>query len=105
MGMGLSISHSIIENHNSRIWVSPGVNRGTIFQFELPAKSDKHGRLRATSTSEMVKDSGAGHVRRRPVCPALQTFCGAAVNRRFGPRSRREYMQQNARQKDVQLTQ
>jgi signal transduction histidine kinase len=41
MGMGLSICHSIIENHNGRIWVSPGVNGGTIFQFELPAKSGK----------------------------------------------------------------
>jgi signal transduction histidine kinase len=42
LGMGLSICHSIIENHNGRIWVSPGVNRGTIFQFELPTKSDNH---------------------------------------------------------------
>jgi signal transduction histidine kinase len=41
MGMGLSICHSIIENHNGRIWVSPGVTRGSIFQFELPTKSDK----------------------------------------------------------------
>ena len=41
MGMGLSICHSIIENHNGRIWVSPGVIRGSIFQFELPTKSDK----------------------------------------------------------------
>jgi signal transduction histidine kinase len=36
MGMGLSICHSIIENHGGRIWVSPAVNRGSIFQFELP---------------------------------------------------------------------
>jgi C4-dicarboxylate-specific signal transduction histidine kinase len=42
MGMGLSICHSIIENHNGRIWVSPGVIRGSIFQFELPAKFDQH---------------------------------------------------------------
>jgi C4-dicarboxylate-specific signal transduction histidine kinase len=42
MGMGLAICRSIIESHNGRIWVSPGVDRGTIFQFELPAKSDKH---------------------------------------------------------------
>jgi signal transduction histidine kinase len=41
MGMGLSICQSIIRNHNGRIWVSPGVNRGSIFQFELPTKSDK----------------------------------------------------------------
>jgi signal transduction histidine kinase len=39
MGMGLSICHSIIENHNGRIWVSSGVTRGSIFQFELPTKS------------------------------------------------------------------
>ena len=40
MGMGLSICQSIIENHNGRIWVTPGVDRGSIFQFELPTKSD-----------------------------------------------------------------
>jgi C4-dicarboxylate-specific signal transduction histidine kinase len=36
MGMGLVICRSIIENHDGRIWVSPAVNRGSIFQFELP---------------------------------------------------------------------
>lgn len=40
MGMGLSICRAIIESHDGRIWVSPGVDRGSIFQFELPAKSD-----------------------------------------------------------------
>jgi len=39
MGMGLSICHTIIENHNGRIWVSPGVTRGSIFQFELPTRT------------------------------------------------------------------
>ena len=41
MGMELSICQSIIENHNGRIWVSQGVTRGSIFQFELPTKSSK----------------------------------------------------------------
>ena len=41
MGMGLSICRSIIESHDGRIWVSPGENRGSIFQFELPANLDK----------------------------------------------------------------
>jgi signal transduction histidine kinase len=41
MGMGLFICRSIIESHNGRIWVSPGENRGSIFQFELPAKTGK----------------------------------------------------------------
>jgi len=36
MGMGLSISRSIIERHGGRIWVSPAASRGSIFQFELP---------------------------------------------------------------------
>ena len=36
MGMGLSICQSIIENHGSRILVSPRANGGSIFQFELP---------------------------------------------------------------------
>ena len=40
MGMGLAICRSIIENHNGRIWASPGINRGSIFQFELPIKSN-----------------------------------------------------------------
>jgi signal transduction histidine kinase len=39
MGMGLSICHAIIENHSGRIWMSSGVNIGSIFQFELPARS------------------------------------------------------------------
>ena len=40
MGMGLSICRSIIESHNGRIWVSLGVEKGSVFQFELPTKSD-----------------------------------------------------------------
>jgi ABC-type uncharacterized transport system substrate-binding protein len=40
MGMGLSsICHSIIENRGGRIWVSPGLDRGSIFQCEIPAAS------------------------------------------------------------------
>jgi signal transduction histidine kinase len=41
MGMGLSICQSIIENHDGRIWVSPGANGGSIFQFELPMVASK----------------------------------------------------------------
>ncbi len=40
MGVGLSICHSIIESHNGRIWATRGIDRGTIFQFELPATVD-----------------------------------------------------------------
>jgi signal transduction histidine kinase len=37
MGMGLSICRSVIESHKGRIWVSPGVDGGSTFHFELPA--------------------------------------------------------------------
>jgi signal transduction histidine kinase len=38
MGMGLSICQSIIQNHGGRIWVSPGADSGSIFEFELPTQ-------------------------------------------------------------------
>jgi signal transduction histidine kinase len=36
MGIGLSICRSIIESHEGRIWVTRGIERGSVFQFELP---------------------------------------------------------------------
>jgi signal transduction histidine kinase len=42
IGMGLAICHSIIEHHNGRIWMSPGAKRGSNFQFELPATTEKN---------------------------------------------------------------
>ena len=37
MGMGLSICRSIIEAHNGRLWASPGVDHGSVFNIVLPA--------------------------------------------------------------------
>ena len=53
MGMGLVICRSIVEKHDGRIWASPGVNGGSIFQFELPTKSarDQVGTMPARDTS------------------------------------------------------
>ena len=42
MGMGLSICRSIIERHGGRIWASPGVRGGSVFEFELPASATRH---------------------------------------------------------------
>ena len=37
MGMGLSISKTIIEAHGGQLWAKPNMPHGAIFQFRLPA--------------------------------------------------------------------
>jgi signal transduction histidine kinase len=36
MGMGLSISRSLIESHGGRLWATPNDPHGTVFSFTLP---------------------------------------------------------------------
>ncbi|GAA0786475.1 PAS domain-containing sensor histidine kinase [Marinobacterium sediminicola] len=38
LGMGLSISHTIIESHSGRLWVESDGKSGTSFHFQLPLK-------------------------------------------------------------------
>lgn len=45
MGMGLSISRSIIEAHQGRLWLTPNSDRGVTFHFTLPiVRRRKDGR-------------------------------------------------------------
>jgi signal transduction histidine kinase len=40
MGIGLSVSRSIIERHNGRIWAEPNDGPGATFSFAIPAVPD-----------------------------------------------------------------
>lgn len=40
IGLGLSLSRSIIEAHEGRLWATPRPGGGTIFQFTLPIRSE-----------------------------------------------------------------
>jgi len=43
MGMGLSICRSIIEAHNGRLWASPALEHGSVFEVHLPFTGADHG--------------------------------------------------------------
>jgi len=40
LGMGLTISRSIVEAHKGRIWAEPNTPRGAVLRFTLPASHD-----------------------------------------------------------------
>src|SRR5260370_28438594 len=44
LGMGLTISRSIIEAHGGRLWAKANVPRGAVFQFTLPV--DRQGNIK-----------------------------------------------------------
>src|SRR6202050_817553 len=40
MGIGLSVSHSIIERHHGRLWATPNSGPGVTFSFSIPCRQE-----------------------------------------------------------------
>ena len=45
MGIGLSVSRSIIESHHGRLWAEPNDGPGATFGFSLPLDLQAAGRV------------------------------------------------------------
>ena len=41
MGIGLAVSRTIVQAHGGRLWATPNVPQGAIFQFTLPADGEE----------------------------------------------------------------
>ncbi|MGY0572487.1 PAS domain-containing sensor histidine kinase [Bradyrhizobium sp. RDM12] len=63
MGIGLSVSRSIIESHHGRLWAAPNDSRGATFSFSIPrttseGTADVHKRASGTlARSEIARNS------------------------------------------------
>jgi signal transduction histidine kinase len=51
MGIGLSISRSIIERHQGRLWVEPNDGPGTTFAFSIPCLAENGAAATDTKVS------------------------------------------------------
>jgi two-component system sensor kinase FixL len=51
LGLGLAISHSIIEAHGGRLWATNRSDRGAAFHFTLPIKTGIHSHERYSANS------------------------------------------------------
>ena len=59
VGMGLSISRSIIDAHGGRLWADMNASRGAVFRFSLPGAGEEltHSRRSGHPTAEPREDT------------------------------------------------
>jgi PAS domain S-box-containing protein len=59
MGMGLSVSRTILESHHGRLWVTPNDGPGATFSFSIPCKSEVVVESRDIGSIKAPTDAGA----------------------------------------------
>jgi C4-dicarboxylate-specific signal transduction histidine kinase len=61
MGIGLSVSRSIIESHNGRLWAAPNDGGGATFSFSIPQSLEAETRPRSLDTVRAPAAADAEH--------------------------------------------
>ena len=66
MGIGLSVSRSIIESHHGRLWATPNDGPGATFSFSIPRRSESAECASDLGTVRTPAATDAQHVMRNP---------------------------------------
>jgi signal transduction histidine kinase len=66
MGVGLSVSRSIIESHHGRLWATPNDGPGATFSFSIPRQPENAKSANNLGTVWTPGTTDAQHIMRNP---------------------------------------